>query len=46
MFVFSQLTVPIPSPNTLGGPLCETDMFCHIAADLGWHPFPSGVPST
>lgn len=46
MFVFSQLIVPTPSPETPGGPLCEIDMFCHIVADLGWHPLPSGLPST
>lgn len=47
MFVFSQLTMPTLSPETLGGPpLGEINMFCHFVADLGWHSLLSRVPRT
>lgn len=44
MFLFSQLTMPTLSPETLGGPLCEINMFCHLWQTLAGIPYSLGFP--
>lgn len=44
MFVCSQLTVPIPSPNTPGGPYVKLTCFVTLRQTLAGIPYPLGFP--